>query len=92
MRLLFPDILEPMDICDCPRTNRPPNLFIRKAQKFNRDSTKYGQPVLGGRNCPLSAMGVKGAQTVPFFLRINIFSQYGEVMNSINSRDANMHH
>ena len=53
------------------------------------------RPNLRVRNCPLSVMGVKVSlvcSTVPFFRRMDIFSQYGEVINSINPRDSHMHH
>ena len=63
------------------------------------DFTKYGQPVsrpnLRGRNCPFSDMGVKVSlvrSNSTVFLRMDIFSQYGEVINSINPRDSYMHH
>ena len=53
------------------------------------------RPDLTGRNCPLSAMGVKVSfvcSNSTVFLRIDIFSQYGEINNSIKPRDAYMHH
>ena len=53
------------------------------------------RPNLRGRNCPLSAMGVKVSlvcSNSTVFLHIDIFSQYGEVINSINPRDSYMHH
>ena len=65
------------------------------------DFTKYGQPV--PRPDPTWGVGIAHfqlwgwrypscAQTVPFFLRMDIVSQYGEVINSINPRDSYMHH
>ena len=61
------------------------------------DFTKYGQPV--PRPDPTWGVGIAHfqlwgwrypscAQTVPFFLRMDIFSQYGEIINSINPRDS----
>ena len=53
------------------------------------------RPDLAGRNCPLSAMGVKVSlvcSNSTVLLRIDMFSQYSEVINSINPREAYMHH
>ena len=69
--------------------------------RLNGDFTKYGQPV--PRPDPTWGVGLghvqlwgwrypSCAQTVPFFLRMDIFSQYGEVINSANPRDSYMHH
>ena len=69
--------------------------------KLIGDFTKYGQPV--PRPDPTWGVGIAHfqlwgwrypscAQTVPFFLRMDIFSQYGEVINSISPRDSYMHH
>ena len=52
-------------------------------------------PNLRGRNCPLSAMGVRVSlvcSNSTVFLQMDVFSQYGEVINSINPRDSYMHH
>ena len=64
------------------------------------DFTKYGHPV--PRFDPTRGVGIAHfqfwgwrypscAQTVPFFLRMDIFSQYAKVINSINPRDSYMH-
>ena len=53
------------------------------------------RPDLTGRNCPLSAMGVKVSlvcSNSTVFSPHRYISQYGEVNNSINPRDAYMHH
>ena len=62
-----------------------PNLLITLRRYAN----------LRGRNCPLSAMGVNVSlvcSNSTVFLRMDIFSQYSEVINSINPRDSYMHH
>ena len=78
-----------------------PNLYVSYSPLAGADDYKWGfykswstyrptQPDLAGRNCPLSAMGVKVSLVCSnsiVFLRIDIFSQYGEVINSINPRE-----
>ena len=68
-------------------------------QSATGDFTKYGQPDPWPdptcRNCPLSAMAVKVSlvcSNSTVFLRIDVFSQCSEVINSINPINTYMHH
>ena len=83
-------------------TKQPPDTAISRASQGSQwgfykiwSTRPSPRPNLRVRNCPLSVMGVKVSlvcSTVPFFRRMDIFSQYGEVINSINPRDSHMHH